>query len=540
MNLSRHSVLLSKRVVCCATIDAALLLDARITNNDLSMLQVHTLGTIHPNAPVPLAKPHFRYLLVDEAAQATEPDLACAMAIVATDHGFSLPCHVTICGDARQLGPIIVSPEARAIGLDTSLLERLAERDVYRQHSVARRNRTRNPSVQWTLGTPFVDLTKNYRSATPILMLPSTLVSAPILLRNDHVLLTRGHSFTTKHWSHTPLRQPTILPCIGGRACRILASLLFFVESSETTFPSTRGHHFSTRLKSRPLYNTSCSSSGLTRLTVRSRPPRCLSSVRSGSKCGASVSRCARSACTTLMSAMSKLCKVQKSERSIRFDSAGARCLRLCVKQPRRHHFDSEVDANQMAAFRPRAKPRIDTRAQEVQRRNDSSERIAHCRRQSEHVDCELGLDSVSLGQIHHLTTQFRRLTRTGSHFTTFACATRATWANPSCDVACPCLPHLSSCALFRVEVRARAMGLLNFGALAQVQIRLRTVVPTTEARTRETTKTTKTSRMNSTMARSTRGSRPLASRLCLGWNKTGMPRIRRVPERERAERTID
>ncbi|KAK4050123.1 hypothetical protein OIV83_003694 [Microbotryomycetes sp. JL201] len=173
--LPATNVLLSKRVVVCSTLDAALLLDARISNHDLSMLQVNLLGTIHPRSRIPLARPHFSHLLVDEAAQATEPDLVCALSIVATDRGFCSPCHVTICGDSKQLGPIIVSPEARAIGLDSSLLERLAEREVYRRHPVARRNRASNPTATWTLGTPFVDLTKNYRSATPILMLPSTL-----------------------------------------------------------------------------------------------------------------------------------------------------------------------------------------------------------------------------------------------------------------------------------------------------------------------------------------------------------------------------
>ncbi|KAM0788175.1 hypothetical protein ACM66B_001336 [Microbotryomycetes sp. NB124-2] len=173
--LPATNVLLSKRVVVCSTLDAALLLDARLTNHDLSMLQVNLLGTIHPKSRIPLARPHFSHLLVDEAAQATEPDLVCALSIVATDRGFCSPCHITICGDSKQLGPIIVSPEARAIGLDSSLLERLAERDVYRRHPVARRNKAANPNTTWTLGTPFVDLTKNYRSATPILMLPSTL-----------------------------------------------------------------------------------------------------------------------------------------------------------------------------------------------------------------------------------------------------------------------------------------------------------------------------------------------------------------------------
>jgi hypothetical protein len=173
---SPNRILLSKRVICCTVLDASLLLATRCSNHDLSSLQLHILHTIHPQTPIPLTKPHFGFLLIDEAAQATEPDLACALSIVTTDHGICSPAHVTICGDSRQLGPVIVSQEARGLGLDVSLLERLAEREVYSGHPCARRNKRRNPDVRWTLGTPFVDLTKNYRSATPILMLPSTLV----------------------------------------------------------------------------------------------------------------------------------------------------------------------------------------------------------------------------------------------------------------------------------------------------------------------------------------------------------------------------
>ena len=54
-----------------------------------------------------------------------------------------------------QLGPQIVSREARSAGLDVSLLERLMERDVYRDNECARRWGRKRAS--WRLGTPFVD-----------------------------------------------------------------------------------------------------------------------------------------------------------------------------------------------------------------------------------------------------------------------------------------------------------------------------------------------------------------------------------------------
>lgn len=169
--------LLSKRVTVSSCTDAAILLEGRCTNHDLSMLELHTATTLHPLVPPPLPSPHFGFLLIDEAAQATEADLVCAMAVVVTDDRFSERAQVTICGDPKQLGPVIVSPDCRALDLDVSLLERLADRPVYRDHPFARRNRKLNPDLKWLPGTPFVDLVKNYRSAAPILMLPSTLVS---------------------------------------------------------------------------------------------------------------------------------------------------------------------------------------------------------------------------------------------------------------------------------------------------------------------------------------------------------------------------
>lgn len=171
------STLLSKRVICTTVLDASILLRSRITNHDLSTLEIYVSGSIHPNNPPPLAKPHFGYLLVDEAAQATEADIACALNVVATDDTRCHRAHVTVCGDARQLGPHIVSEEARNQDFDVSLLERLMDRPVYAEHPFARRNRAKHPEERWDVRTtPFVDLVRNYRSAPEILWLPSTLV----------------------------------------------------------------------------------------------------------------------------------------------------------------------------------------------------------------------------------------------------------------------------------------------------------------------------------------------------------------------------
>ncbi|BGP46894.1 hypothetical protein JCM10450v2_002745 [Rhodotorula kratochvilovae] len=194
--------LLTKRVICCTVLDASILLNARVSNHDLSTLEIYIAGTVHPNNPPPLAKPHFGYLLVDEAAQATEADITCALNVVATDDTRCHRAHVTVCGDARQLGPHIVSEEARAHDFDVSLLERLMNLPLYADHPFARRNRTRNPDVHWDIRTtPFVDLVRNYRSAPEILWLPSTLFYHETLL--PHAAKSVQQT-PLRSWSHLP------------------------------------------------------------------------------------------------------------------------------------------------------------------------------------------------------------------------------------------------------------------------------------------------------------------------------------------------
>ena len=87
---------MSKRVIVTTCLDASLLHDARCTNKLLGQLESHVFRTIHPLAPVQCPPPHFGYLLVDEGAQATEPDVACALAVVVSNHASSLRAHVTL------------------------------------------------------------------------------------------------------------------------------------------------------------------------------------------------------------------------------------------------------------------------------------------------------------------------------------------------------------------------------------------------------------------------------------------------------------
>lgn len=71
---------------------------------------------------------HFGYIFVDEAGQATEPEVMIAVKTMADN-----ATRVILSGDHKQLGPIIRSNVARAMGLETSYLERLMGRDGYEE-----------------------------------------------------------------------------------------------------------------------------------------------------------------------------------------------------------------------------------------------------------------------------------------------------------------------------------------------------------------------------------------------------------------------
>jgi helicase MOV-10 len=75
---------------------------------------------------VGLPRGHFTHIFVDEAGQATEPEVMVSIKTMADN-----ATNVILAGDHKQLGPIIRSPFARELGLETSYLERLMKREAY-------------------------------------------------------------------------------------------------------------------------------------------------------------------------------------------------------------------------------------------------------------------------------------------------------------------------------------------------------------------------------------------------------------------------
>lgn len=73
-----------------------------------------------------LPRGHFTHIFIDEAGQATEPEAFVSIKMMADPR-----TNIVLSGDPKQLGPIIRSGVARELGLETSYLERLMDRDAY-------------------------------------------------------------------------------------------------------------------------------------------------------------------------------------------------------------------------------------------------------------------------------------------------------------------------------------------------------------------------------------------------------------------------
>ncbi|TFK80574.1 P-loop containing nucleoside triphosphate hydrolase protein [Polyporus arcularius HHB13444] len=101
-----------------------------------------------------LPEGHFTHVFVDEAGQASEPEVLVAIKPLALDD-----TRVILSGDPKQLGPVIRSSVAREFGMEKSYLERLMALPLY--------------SGERGRGTTYVKLTKNYRSHEAILQYPN-------------------------------------------------------------------------------------------------------------------------------------------------------------------------------------------------------------------------------------------------------------------------------------------------------------------------------------------------------------------------------
>ncbi|XP_026759313.2 probable RNA helicase armi [Galleria mellonella] len=117
------------------------------------------LGTL---AQMGLPKGHFTHIIIDEAGQATEPEIMIPMTFIDKDSG-----QIILAGDPMQLGPVILSKYCQEFNMDESYLSRILETFPYQKDYDAYEN-----GFDYRLVTKLND---NYRSLKEVLTLPSEM-----------------------------------------------------------------------------------------------------------------------------------------------------------------------------------------------------------------------------------------------------------------------------------------------------------------------------------------------------------------------------
>lgn len=184
--------LMAYKVVVTSCRDADMLVHGRLTNDALASLAADMLSSISPSIKTNMSMlVHWTALLLDEAAQATEPEALIPISVVmpseASVWSKSTTVQVIMAGDEYQLGPRL-TPRAFAShsdeALSASLFARLWSRPLYAGHPLAR-SRGAKPltaSMLPIIRPPFTNLIRNYRSHPAILAIPSTLFYADTLI----------------------------------------------------------------------------------------------------------------------------------------------------------------------------------------------------------------------------------------------------------------------------------------------------------------------------------------------------------------------
>lgn len=140
-------------------------LNCKKSNVGRHRITVSTCSTIGSMYRLGFEKGHFTHIVVDEAGQATEPELMTALAFLNKEGG-----QAVLAGDPMQLGPIIMSTAAGTSGLEESYLERLLNSFPYQRDVEGFKGDLcgYNPCL-------VTRLIINYRSIPKLLKLPSDM-----------------------------------------------------------------------------------------------------------------------------------------------------------------------------------------------------------------------------------------------------------------------------------------------------------------------------------------------------------------------------
>ncbi|KAI0693032.1 P-loop containing nucleoside triphosphate hydrolase protein [Cytidiella melzeri] len=132
--------------------------DRFVIPSPAELMQFHVIVCTCLSASLPfgvgMPRGHFTHIFIDEAGQATEPEVMISVKTMADPK-----TNVILSGDSKQLGPIVRSPIARDLGLSQSYLDRLMANPVYDE-------------VEGK-GVTICKLVKNWRSHPSILKFPN-------------------------------------------------------------------------------------------------------------------------------------------------------------------------------------------------------------------------------------------------------------------------------------------------------------------------------------------------------------------------------
>lgn len=124
-----------------------------------------TIGTCYclgSLAQLGLPRGHFTHIIVDEAAQATEPEVLLPLTFIDKESG-----QIILAGDPMQLGPVVLSKYCQEYGLDESFMSRILECYPYQKDYISFKHGYDNRLV-----TKLID---NYRSLEEVISLPSEM-----------------------------------------------------------------------------------------------------------------------------------------------------------------------------------------------------------------------------------------------------------------------------------------------------------------------------------------------------------------------------
>ena len=180
-DLPKFQQIMACKLVVTTCRDASLLLHSRLSNVDLIAAEYGLRCSINPHATPPaIIDLHWTALLIDEAAQAMEPEALIPLAIVAPPPGsarLATQPLVIMAGDEHQFGP---RTSLASSSLKISLFARLFARPVYSEHPLSRgKSGERQPKTLQQTMLPiarpaFANLIRNYRSHPAILAVPSS------------------------------------------------------------------------------------------------------------------------------------------------------------------------------------------------------------------------------------------------------------------------------------------------------------------------------------------------------------------------------